>query len=181
MSEEEDEQLEQLVSLVLLSIALGLDAFSVSLGMGMQAVRLKHAFFAGIVIGAFHILMPGLGMVLGQWLSGTASEFAAFAGGVMLFGLGAYTVFASFTEKHSVSYRITGVGLWLFALSVSIDSFPVGFSLGLRDAEVILSVLSFGLFSMLLTWAGFVIGRRAGSLLGTSSELLGEAFCVYSD
>ncbi|QAS53296.1 manganese efflux pump MntP [Halobacillus litoralis] len=165
--------MEQLTSLILLSIALGLDAFSVSLGMGLQAVRLKHAFVAGIVIGVFHIFMPGLGILLGKWLSVSASEWATLAGGVMLFGLGAYAVFASFTEKHSFSYRMTGVGIWLFALSVSIDSFPVGFSIGLREAEVWIYVLSFGVFSMVLTWAGFIIGRRAGSLLGTYSELLG--------
>ena len=173
MSEEGDIPLEQVTSLILLSIALGLDAFSVSLGMGLQAIRLRHAFFAGIVIGAFHILMPGLGILLGNWLSDSASEWATLAGGVMLFGLGSYAVFASFTEKHSVSYTMTGIGVWLFALSVSIDSFPVGFSLGLREAEVLISVLSFGLFSMVLTWTGFIIGRRAGGLLGTYSELLG--------
>ncbi|REJ05364.1 manganese efflux pump [Halobacillus trueperi] len=165
--------MEHMTSLILLSIALGLDAFSVSLGMGLQAVRLRHAFFTGIVIGVFHMFMPGLGILLGKWLSDSAAEWAELSGGVMLFGLGAYAVFASFTEKHTVSYRMTGIGLWLFALSVSIDSFPVGFSLGLREAEMFISVLSFGVFSMVLTWTGFIIGRRAGGLLGTYSELLG--------
>lgn len=93
--------LEQLSSLLLLSIALGLDAFSVSLGIGMQAVRMKYVLLTGLTIGLFHIFMPGLGMLLGQWLSAGASEWAELAGGFMLFGLGAYTVFASFTEKHA--------------------------------------------------------------------------------
>lgn len=165
--------LEQLSSLLLLSIALGLDAFSVSLGIGMQAVRMKYVLLTGLAIGLFHIFMPGLGMLLGQWLSAGASEWAELAGGFMLFGLGAYTVFASFTEKHAVSYRLSGIGFWLFALSVSIDSFPVGFSLGLREADVMITIASFGLFSMLLTWTGFLIGRRAGAVMGIYSELLG--------
>ncbi|MGP4077168.1 manganese efflux pump MntP [Halobacillus sp. K22] len=165
--------MEQITGLVLLSLALGLDAFSVSLGMGLQAIRLKHAFFAGIVVGIFHMLMPGLGMALGQWLSNSASEWAAVGGGLLLFCLGSYTVFASFTDKHNAAYTLAGAGMWLFALSVSIDSFPVGFSLGLRESEVFVSIFSFGLFSMLLTWAGFVIGRRASGLLGVYSELLG--------
>ncbi|WP_226582492.1 manganese efflux pump MntP family protein [Halobacillus litoralis] len=162
-----------MTSLILLSLALGLDAFSVSLGMGMQAVRLKYVFLTGVAIGAFHIIMPGFGMLLGQWFSESASDWATLAGGAMLFGLGAYAVFASFAEKHSFSYRLSGIGFWLFALSVSIDSFPVGFSLGLSDADVIISVVSFGLFSMLLTWTGFIIGRHAGAMLGRYSELLG--------
>lgn len=165
--------MEQIASLILLSIALGLDAFSVSLGMGMQRVRLKHIFLAGIVVGSFHMFMPGLGMLLGNWLSASASEWASLAGGTMLFCLGSYTVFASFTEKHSTAYVITGAGLWLFALSVSLDSFPVGFSLGIRGAGAWISLFSFGLFSMFLTWTGFLAGRHAGVLLGRYSELLG--------
>ncbi|WP_079477942.1 manganese efflux pump MntP [Halobacillus salinus] len=165
--------MEQWTSLVLLSVALGLDAFSVSLGMGLQRVRLKHAFSAGIVVGGAHVVMPGLGMLLGDWLSDSASQWTTLGGGILLFGLGSYTVFASLSEKQSTGYTLAGAGIWLFALSVSIDSFPVGFSLGLRDSEFWISVLSFGFFSMVLTWTGFVVGRRAGALLGTYSELLG--------
>ncbi|UOR11249.1 manganese efflux pump MntP [Halobacillus amylolyticus] len=164
---------EHVASLLLLSFALGMDAFSVSLGMGMQAVRLKHAFFAGIVVGIFHMLMPGLGMVLGTWLSDSASTWAAVAGGFLLLGLGFYTIFASFAEKRSAAHTLVGAGLWIFAVSVSIDSFPVGFSLGLNDTAIIISILSFGVASTVLTWAGFIIGRRASGLLGTYSELLG--------
>ncbi|MFD2922931.1 manganese efflux pump MntP family protein [Halobacillus naozhouensis] len=165
--------IEQAASLVLLSFALGMDAFSVSLGMGMQAVRLKHAFFAGIVVGLFHMFMPGLGIILGSWLSSNASTWAAVAGGFLLFGLGCYTIFASFAEKRSAAHSLVGAGLWIFAISVSIDSFPVGFSLGLHQTAIIVSVLSFGVVSTVLTWAGFVLGRRASGLLGTYSELLG--------
>ncbi|MGI8316608.1 manganese efflux pump MntP [Halobacillus mangrovi] len=167
--------MEHVSSLMLLSLALGLDAFSVALGMGLQSVRLKHAFFSGIVVGIFHMIMPGLGMYFGNWLSSSASEWASLGGGLLLFCIGSYAVFASFTEKHSVAYTLYGAGIWLFALSVSIDSFPVGFSLGLRGSEVLVSVLSFGLFSMGLTWAGFIVGRHASSWLGTYSELLGGA------
>ncbi len=170
---------EEITSLLLLSFALGMDAFSVALGMGMQAVRLKHAFWAGITVGIFHMIMPGLGMELGHWLSGNVSTWAALAGGILLFGLGIYTIFASIAEKHSTAYTITGAGLWLFSLSVSIDSFPVGFTLGLRHTAVFLSILTFGMMSMVLTWAGFIVGRRAGRLLGTYSELLGGSIlCV---
>lgn len=165
--------MEHWTSLLLLSVALGLDAFSVSLGMGLQAIRLKHAFSAGIVVGVFHVIMPGLGMLLGHWLSSSASQWTTLGGGILLFGLGSYTVFASLSEKQSTAYTLAGAGVWLFALSVSIDSFPVGFSLGLRDSEFWISVLAFGWFSMFLTWTGFVVGRRAGVLLGTYSELLG--------
>ncbi|UOQ45344.1 manganese efflux pump MntP family protein [Halobacillus salinarum] len=165
--------LEEITPIILLSFALGMDAFSVALGMGMQAVRLKYAFYAGITVGVFHMIMPGLGIALGQWLSNNVSQWASFAGGFLLFCLGSYTIFACLAEKHSTAYTLSGAGLWLFALSVSIDSFPVGFTLGLRHSAMLISIMAFGIMSMVLTWAGFIVGRRTSSLLGTYSEILG--------
>lgn len=58
---------EQLLPLFIMAFALGLDAFSVSLGMGMVALRMRQILYIGITIGLFHIVMPFLGMVLGRF------------------------------------------------------------------------------------------------------------------
>ncbi|WP_235001518.1 manganese efflux pump [Halobacillus sp. Marseille-P3879] len=166
-------ELENITSIILLSIALGMDAFSISLGMGMQSVRLKYIGIAGLLVGLLHMIMPGLGILLGKWLFVNVSEWASLAGGFLLLTLGTYTVLASFTEKHSPAHSMAGFGLWIFAFSVSIDSFPVGFSLGLNNMNVVVSIASFGMMSMFLTWVGFLVGRRATSYVGAYSEILG--------
>ncbi|WP_254434248.1 manganese efflux pump [Halobacillus sp. Marseille-Q1614] len=166
-------EIENITSLVLLSIALGMDAFSVSLGMGMQSIRLKYIGLAGLFVGVLHMVMPGLGILLGKWLFVNVTEWASLAGGFLLLTIGAYTVFASFSEKKSTAYSVTGAGMWLFAFSVSIDSFPVGFSLGLNNASFIFAILAFGFMSTVLTWLGFFVGRRATNFVGAYSELFG--------
>ncbi|MFC7062259.1 manganese efflux pump MntP family protein [Halobacillus seohaensis] len=166
-------EIENVTSLILLSVALGMDAFSVSLGMGMQSVRWKHIGMAGLLVGFLHMLMPGLGILLGKWLFINISEWASLAGGFLLLTMGAYTVFASFTERHSPAHSIAGVGLWVFAFSVSIDSFPIGFSLGLHNINVLISIVSFGIMSTLLTWMGFFVGKRATTYVGAYSEIFG--------
>ena len=54
---------EQLIPLIIMAFALGMDAFSVSLGMGMMALKIRQILYIGVTIGIFHIIMPFIGMV----------------------------------------------------------------------------------------------------------------------
>ncbi len=58
---------EQLIPLIIMAFALGMDAFSVSLGMGMMTLKLRQILYIGMTIGIFHIIMPFIGMVLGRF------------------------------------------------------------------------------------------------------------------
>lgn len=58
---------EQLIPLIIMAFALGMDAFSVSLGMGMIPLKLRQILYIGMTIGIFHIIMPFIGMVLGRF------------------------------------------------------------------------------------------------------------------
>ena len=59
---------EQLIPLIIMAFALGMDAFSVSLGMGMMALKIRQILYIGVTIGIFHIIMPFIGMVLGRFI-----------------------------------------------------------------------------------------------------------------
>ena len=58
---------EQLIPLIIMAFALGMDGFSVSLGMGMMPLKLRQILYIGMTIGIFHIIMPFIGMVLGRF------------------------------------------------------------------------------------------------------------------
>ncbi|MRH43975.1 hypothetical protein GH741_15130 [Aquibacillus halophilus] len=174
------DHLGDIFSLVLMSLALGMDAFSVSLGMGMQALRLKRVFIAGITVGFFHMLMPFIGIMLGRFISTQMEGFAVLGGGLLLFGLGVQMVLNSFNVEEKSLMRATGFGLILFSLSVSLDSFSVGLSLGMSGVKTFLALLLFGIASTVLTWTGLLVGRKARGLLGVYSELLGGSIlCAF--
>ncbi|MFD2761018.1 manganese efflux pump MntP [Lentibacillus juripiscarius] len=163
----------ELVSLMFMAIALGMDAFSVSLGLGMQKIRLKRIALIGIIIGFFHMLMPFIGILLGQAISTQIGEYTVLAGGLLLFGIGAQMVFSAFNHEAPQLAQPAGIGLLFFALSVSLDSFSVGLSLGLSDVRTVVTLLMFGTASMILTWAGLIFGRKVHGFLGVYSEILG--------
>lgn len=163
----------ELVTLLIMAFALGMDAFSIGLGMGMFKLRMRQIFFIGLTVGFFHILMPIAGMAAGRFISGQFGVFANYAGGFLLIFLGIQMFISALREGDGPLLAPIGPGLLVFALSVSLDSFSVGLSLGIYGARTIVTVMCFGAAAMILTWLGLLIGRKVQGYLGVYSELLG--------
>lgn len=170
--------ISELLPLFIMAFALGLDAFSVSLGIGMITLKLRQIFYIGITIGTFHIIMPFIGMMLGRFLSEQFGSVTTIIGSVLLMGLGFHIVYTSMSRDDEQRNVPAGASLLLFAFSVSMDSFSVGLSLGIYGARTLVTILIFGVVSMLLTWFGLLIGRRAQGILGTYGEVLGGIILV---
>lgn len=169
----------EIVTILIMAFALSMDAFSISLGMGMYNLRLKEIFKIGITIGVFHIFMPLLGMVAGRFLSEQFGEVAGYIGGILILLLGVQMIWTSLGEESESMIRPVGIGLIIFALSVSLDSFSVGLTLGIYQAQTIIVLLCFGIGATLLTWIGLLIGRKAQDWLGKYSEVFGGAILLF--
>lgn len=163
----------EFITLSLMAIALGMDAFSVGLGMGMIPLRLRRIFSIGVVVGLFHVIMPFAGIILGYFLSSHLGSIATYAGGILLLILGVQMFFSSFKDDAGPMIKPMGMGLIIFALSVSLDSFSVGLSLGMSNVRTVLTLILFGAFSMILTWGGLLLGKKVRGVLGKYSEMLG--------
>ena len=163
----------EIISLLFMAFALGMDAFSVSLGMGMQQLRLKRVAIIGIAIGMFHIFMPFFGILLGQAISGSIGDFTTIAGGCLLIAIGIQMIINAFIHEESKLMQPIGFGLLIIAFTVSLDSFSVGLSLGMSGVKTAVALILFGAMSTLLTWAGLLLGRKVHHFLGVYSELLG--------
>ncbi|SFG22994.1 manganese efflux pump MntP family protein [Sporolactobacillus nakayamae] len=167
--------INQGLALCVMAVALGMDAFSVCMGMGMTVFRLRKAAWAGMWIGLFHMLMPLIGMTLGQLLSAQLGGITEMAGGLLLLVIGIQMILSLVGKNRSrfeTAYS-SDVSLLLFALSVSVDSFSVGLSMGLFGAKILVAILMFGFTSMSMAWFGFYIGRKTGNYFGRYGEALG--------
>lgn len=171
--------LNELLTLSLIAVAVGMDAFSVGLGMGMIPMRLMQIFKIGLTVGAFHIWMPLLGIMLGKILSETLGMVATYIGGTLLIFIGIHMFISSFQDDEKVSLKIKGIGIILFAFSVSIDSFSLGLSLGIFGTKIITAVLLFGIFATVLTWFGLLFGKKIKGILGQYSEAFGGSILLF--
>lgn len=164
----------EIVALCFMAVALGMDAFSMSIGLGMRGIRLLHVVKISIMNGLFHIIMPFLGMIVGRFLSSFMGDIAVTIGGVLLIFFGFHMIYSSLFGEDKVSW-VSGTpwGLLLFSLGVSMDGFSVGLSLGMFAVNTWLSLLCFGLFGFLLTACGLLLGRRLRGWIGQYGEAFG--------
>lgn len=168
--------LGELVTITLMAVALGMDAFSLGVGIGMKGVRQKDALRIGTMVALFHILMPLLGIFAGQYVGVLLGDLARYASGGLLLLLGLHMILSSFKSGgfQSINHR----SLWgslLFSLSVSIDSFSVGVSMGMFHSNLVLTVLTFGFFGGIMSLMGLGLGRKMGQRLGDYGEAAGGA------
>lgn len=168
------EHLGKLLTILLIAIALGMDAFSLCLGIGMKGIRLLHVARIGAAIAFFHMAMPLLGLFAGKYMSVLLGDVAVMIGGALLVLLGGHMIYSSLRGEQVKSID-TGslLGLLAFAVSVSVDSLSVGVSLGILASDLLLTVVTFGSIGGIMAIMGMLIGRRVGQLVGEYGEAIG--------
>ncbi|MDQ0207050.1 manganese efflux pump MntP [Alkalicoccobacillus murimartini] len=170
--------MSEFVTILIMSAALGMDAFSVTLGMGMLGLRGRQVFRIGLTIGLFHVAMPLLGMATGKWLSIYFDMVAIYIGGGLLLLIGLQMILSAFSSEESSFLKPVGWGLAAFAISVSLDSFSAGLSFGILGAKTLLTVFLIGFVSMVLSCLGLLIGSRFHQYIGIYGELLGGSILI---
>jgi putative Mn2+ efflux pump MntP len=161
-------------ALMLMASALGMDAFSLGIGIGMRGIRVSDMVKLSVLVALFHVMMPLAGMVAGQFFSSLLGNVAEIAGGGLLILLGLHMIYCAWNEDTEPAFdpkRWTG--LVLLAFIVSIDSFSVGISMGLLATDLWLTVIMFGAFGGLMSVLGLAIGSRAALRLNGYGEALG--------
>jgi putative Mn2+ efflux pump MntP len=172
----------ELITLLTTAVALGSDAMSLGIGLGMTRLSRKEISRVSFTIGLFHVVMPLFGMVIGLYLHNLMGDMAKTLGAILLIGLGAHMIWDAWMgemNKPSLAFnRVAGWGLLLFAMSVSIDALSVGFSFGLSDAHLGVAVAIFGIVGGLMAAIGLSIGSLFGRVLGDSMEIIGGTILI---
>ncbi|MDQ0418381.1 putative Mn2+ efflux pump MntP [Croceifilum oryzae] len=164
----------QIFTLTIIAIALGMDALSIGIGLGMKRPSFEKMVLFCILVAFFHIVMPLCGIYIGEYLSVYIKEIASLVGGGMLCFLGGNMVIHSFRNSEEVFVRSgTIMGLTMMSMSVSLDSLSAGLSMGLFSADRLVAVILFGLSGGILTVLGLMIGKSMGSWMGRYGEILG--------
>src|SRR5690625_6652615 len=93
------EHINVIISVWILAFALSMDAFSVSLSIGMQEIRLKKIAFIGFIIGLFYIVLPLIGIVLGNYISENVTFITELSGGFIFVFIGSYFFLSAILYK----------------------------------------------------------------------------------
>lgn len=168
-------------TIILLALALGTDAFSLCLGIGMAGVRRGQIPLISATVLFFHILMPLAGWYIGNLAGSLAGRAASLAGALILIFLGArmiLDVYRQGPEDAGGVALVNTLGLMVLAASVSMDALSVGFTLGTQRVNLALAVGTFGIVAGLMTLAGLWLGGLLGHWAGEKAQLAGGLILI---
>lgn len=171
-----------MLALVVAAVAVGLDNFGASIGLGLLPQGRRYRWAVAAVFGCFEAGMPALGLVIGSSLSNALAGTAPIIGGALLVAMGVYSVVRELWRPsaesgpgpgHRRGGRLGIVRLVALGAVLSIDNLVVGFALGTYHVSLVEAVLVIGAASVGLSLVGLELGRRLGGRLGERSELVG--------
>lgn len=164
-----------LITIFLIAIALGIDAFSMSIGIGMQGISGYVTSQLSLIVGVLHIILPLVGIYLGQVLGTFAGSIATYVGAGVLVLLGAKMIYEEFNgEEAEKMQSISSWQMVILPVSVSLDSLSIGFSLGTFGVQRLFLVTGiFGVVAAIMTSAGVFLGLRIGRAIEKTSILGG--------
>jgi putative Mn2+ efflux pump MntP len=162
------------LKIFVIALSLALDVFAVSVGVGVRGVsrgvkiRIGAAFATAEV--AMNLIGAGLGLAVGKLLG----DFAGYLGFIALVGVGLYMIWESRKESEEPSLDMSrGWGLFIAALSISLDSLGIGFSILYVGVPIEISLAVIGVVSVGATVTGLSLGRRLGNHIEEHAEVLG--------
>ncbi|TFD96985.1 manganese efflux pump [Jeotgalibacillus sp. R-1-5s-1] len=159
---------------ILLAFALGMDAFSAGIAVGSRQLTSRVKWVVSILTGFLHILLPLIGMFIGDYLLSTVN----WLGIILLIVIGSQMIYAGFKRRSSED-SVMSLLKWLaFSFAVSLDSLSVGITLGLTDINQWTAVLPFGIAAFILTRTGLALGQVVTLTAGRFSEVIGGSILI---
>lgn len=166
-----------IISIVFVALGLAMDAFAVSItsGIAIKELRVRHAIRIGMFFGGFQAIMPVIG-----WLAGfSLKDFISSVDHWIAFGLltfiGCKMIYESIkieeTEKKSNPLKVSI--LLILSIATSIDALAVGITFVFLGISIATPVVIIGMITFILSFCGVLIGDKFGHLFEKKIEILG--------
>lgn len=169
-----------ILDIILIAVSLSMDAFALSFSYGISKVNIKKVILTALVVGIFHFIMP----VLGNFVGISLFKYTLIKPKVILFLVFlilSIDMFIHFFENKVVLRKLNIIGIILFAISVSLDSFTVGLGINYIYDNMYFAACIFAFISSFFTFLGFLAGNILSKKAGKYSFLLGSTFLfIYS-
>lgn len=160
--------------LLLISLALAMDAFSVSICKGLS---LKHNFKKNSIIIAlsfslFQMLMPILGYFLGSTLNSFFLKFNHIIAFSLLSVIGFNMIKESYHDEK-VSDNLNIKELIFLSIATSIDAMAVGITFSLFKINLMVAIFLIGICCFILSLIGVNIGKLIGKNFNKKAQVIG--------
>lgn len=149
-------------SLLLIALALALDAFGVALSIGInKGIKFKNKLWFSMSFGFFQFLFSFIGAVAGFLFNTYILVLPKIVGGIIIAVIGVFMLKEGLEEKEE-NILLEIKMYFILGISVSIDAAVIGFTVFNNIASNLILLkytLFIGLISLIMSGFAFVISR----------------------
>ena len=169
-----------LLELIILSVALAMDAFAVSIckGLSKKKIEINHMLLAGIWFGGFQALMPVLGYFCGSKFADKVDKFDHWIAFLILALIGASMIKESRDDEEEANSNMDVKTMFFLAVATSIDALTVGITFAFLDVNIVVAVIMIGVITFILSGAGVKIGSIFGDKYKSKAEIAGGVVLI---
>ncbi len=172
--------------MLLIALALSLDAFAVAVASGATMTRLNvpHALKMGLFFGGFQALMPVLGWLAGRGMKEYIEAYDHWLAFGLLTAVGGKMIYESLKikeEEECGGERACPFHTWtltVLAVATSIDALAVGLTFSFLQVSIAAPVLIIGAVTFLMSVAGVRLGSAGGHFFEHRMEAAGGAILI---
>ena len=140
--------------IILIGLSLAMDAFSISIILGLKNNNLKTGIITSLFFGIFQFIMPILGYYLGNLLNEKIIHYQSYFSIILLIIIGILML----TEKNDVSITKLNIKeLFFLSIATSIDAFVIGISFSFLSINIILSTIIIGIITFITSFIGYFL------------------------
>lgn len=171
-----------LVTIVLISIGLAMDAFAVSIckGLSMKKLDIKKALIIGLYFGFFQGMMPVIGYLLGKNFSDIVEVVDHWIAFILLGFIGGKMIKEALSKSdESCTDDVSFKTMVVLAIATSIDALAVGITFAfLKNSYLVLSFVLIGVITFVLSVLGVKIGNVFGDKYEKKAEFVGGLILI---
>jgi putative Mn2+ efflux pump MntP len=161
--------------IILIAVALAMDAFAVSItsGITISRMRIRHALLIASFFGVFQGMMPLIGWHAGQGIRSLVASWDHCIDYVLLVTVGVRMIYEA-CRAQGGQRRYDPLNIYvLFVLSVatSIDALAVGLTLSFVDVRIVFPALVIGVVTFVMSFVGTYVGAAFGHFLEKKVEV----------
>jgi len=172
----------KLLDIVLIAVGLSMDAFAVSivLGLSVEKPKIREMFIPGIFFGGFQALMPITGYFAGFYFASKINAFEHWIAFVLLGIIGGNMIKESLSKKEEKlnedSFQF--MKMLVLAIATSIDAFAVGVTFAFFKIHIFRAAVIIGSITFIFSMAGVKIGNIFGTKFKSKAEFVGGVVLV---
>jgi manganese efflux pump family protein len=164
--------------LIAFVLPLGVDSFAVAAALGAAGLTsAAERLRVSVIFVVFEAGMPLIGVAAGGGLARAIGSVADYVAAAAVAGLGIFMLFhhEDSGDDDGPPARLRsahGLGIIALGLSISLDEFAIGFSLGLVRLPVVPVIVAIAIVALVASQLGLALGSKISERFREGAEKL---------